>query len=65
MTLPECILYGIQLNRNKYFYAVIYRGPSQGPEKFENFTINFELMLSRMHAENPLCAIISGDVNCR
>ena len=46
VTLPECIMYEIQLNRKKYFFAVIYRSPSQGPEEFDNFTISFELMLS-------------------
>ena len=65
VTLPECIVYVIQLNRKKYFFAVIYRSPSQGPEEFDNFTINFELMLSKMHAENPFCVIITGDFNCR
>ena len=65
VTLPECIVYEIQLNRKKYFYAVIYRSPSQGPEEFDNFTINFELMLSKMHTENPFCVIITGDFNCR
>ena len=65
VTLPECIVYEIQLNRKKYFFAVIYRSPSQGPEEFDNFTINFELMLSKMHAENPFCVIITGDFNCR
>ena len=65
VTLPECIVYEIQLNSKKYFYAVIYRSPSQGPEEFDNFTKNFELMLSRMYAENPFCVIITGDFNCR
>ena len=61
VTLPECIVYEIQLNRKKYFFAVIYRSPNQGLEEFENFTINIELMLSKMHAENPFCVIITGD----
>ena len=65
VTLPECILYEIQLNRKKYFFAVIYRSPSQGPEEFDNFSMNFELMLSKMHAKNPFCIIITGDFNCR
>ena len=65
VTLPECIVYEIQLNKNKYFFAVIYRSPSQGPEEFDNFTTNFELMLSKIHAENPFCVIITGDFNCR
>ena len=65
VTLPECIVYEIQLHRKKYFFAVIYRSPSQGPEEFDNFAINFELMLSKMRAENPFCVIITGDFNCR
>ena len=65
VTLPECIVFEIQLNRKKYFYAVIYRSPSQGPEEFDSFTRNFELMISKMHAENPFCVIITGDFNCR
>ena len=65
VTLPECIVYKIQVNVKKYFFAVIYRGPSQGPEEFDNFTINFELMLSKMHSESPFRIIITGDFNCR
>ena len=65
VTLPECIVYEIQLNRKKYFFAVVYRSPSQDQSQFDNFTISFELMLSKMHAENPFCVIITGDFNCR
>ena len=64
-TLPESIVCEIQLNRNKYFFAVIYRSPSQDQSQFDNFTIDFELMLSKMHAENPFCVVITGDFNCR
>ena len=55
----------IQLNRKKYFYAVVYRSPSQDQSEFDNFTMKFELMLSKMHAENPFCIIITGDFNYR
>ena len=65
VTLPECIVYEIQLNRKKYFFTVIYRSPSQDQSESDNFTINFELMLSKMYAENPFCVIITGDLNCR
>ena len=65
VTLPEYISYEIQSNKKKYFFAVMYRSPSQGPEEFDNFSSNFELMLSKMHAENPFCVIITGDFNCR
>ena len=65
VTLPECIVCEIQLNRKKYFFVVVYRSPSQDQGQFDNFMINFELMLSKMHAENPYCVIITGDFNCR
>ena len=63
--LPESIMCKIQLNRKKYFFALIYRSPSQDQSEFENFTIDFELMLSKMHAKNPFCVVITGDFNCR
>ena len=65
VTLPECIICEIQLNRRKCFFVVVYRSPSQDQGQFDNFMINFELMLSKMHAENPYCVIITGDFNCR
>ena len=65
VTLPECIVYEIHLNGKNYFFAVIYRSLSQGPEEFENLSTNFELILSKMHTENPFCVIITRDFNCR
>ena len=44
---------------------MIHRSPSQNQSEFDNFTMNFELLLSKLHAENPLCVIITGDFNCR
>ena len=64
-TLPECVVCEIQLNRRKYLFVVIYRSPSQDPNDFDNFTINFELLLSKLHVENPFCVVITGDFNCR
>ena len=55
----------VQVNRKKYFFAVIYRSPSQNPTEFDDFTMNFELLLSKMAAENPFCVVITGDFNCR
>ena len=49
----------------KYFFVVIYRSPSQDQDEFDNFAINFELMLSKIYAENPFCIVITGDFNCR
>ena len=41
--------------------SVIYRSPSQDQSDFDNF----ELLLSKMQAENPFCVVITGDFNCR
>ena len=65
VTLPECIVTEIQIDRKKYFFAVIYRSPSQDQSEFDNFTINFELLLAKIYAENPFCVVITGDFNCR
>ena len=65
VTLPKCVVCEIQLNRKKYFFVVIYRSPSQDQGEFDDFTINFELLLSKMHAENPFSVVITGDFNCR
>ena len=65
VTISECIVCAIQVNKKKYFYAVIYRSPSQDQTEFDQFTMNFELMLSKMNDENPFCIIVSGDFNCR
>ena len=65
VTLPECVVCEIQLKRKKYFFVVVYRSPNQNQGEFENFTLNFELLLSKIHAENPFCVVITGDFNCR
>ena len=65
VTLPECVVCEIQLKKKKYFFVVVYRSPSQNQGEFDNFILNFELLLSKIHAENPFCVVITGDFNCR
>ena len=43
----------------------IYRSLNQDREGFDSFTINFDLMLSKIHAENPFCTTITDDFNWR
>ena len=45
--------------------TAIIKRPSQDQSDFDNFSINFELLLSKMQAENPFCVVITGDFNCR
>ena len=47
------------------FFVVLYRSPSQDQAEFDNFMNNFELMLSKISAEDPQAVIITGDFNCR
>ena len=63
LTLSECIVCEIQLNRKNYFFATIYRSPSQSATELVDFMENFEL--TKMAAENPYCVIITGDFNAR
>ena len=64
-TQPECVVCEIKLNRKKYFFAILYRSPSQTQVEFEGFRQNFEQILSKMSAENPFSVIITGDFNCQ
>ena len=65
VTLSECVVCEIQLKRKKYFFVVVYRSPSQNQAEFDNLLLNFELLLSKIQAENPFCVVITGDFNCR
>ena len=64
VTLPECIVSEIQIDK-KIFFNLIYRSPSKDKNGFDTFIMNFEFLLSKVHAENPFCVIISGAFNCR
>ena len=55
----------VQLDKEKYVFAILYRSPSQSQTEFQDLMNNFELMLSRMSDGNPYCVIITGDFNCR
>jgi len=63
--LPECIILEVHIHRKKYFFVVLYRSPSQTQSEFDTFMVKFELLLSKIYAENPFCVIITGDFNCR
>ena len=65
MTLPECVVCEIQLDRKKYFFVVVYRSPSQDQSEFDNFTVNLSRCFQKLHAENPFSVIVTDDFNCR
>ena len=63
--LHECIVCEVQINRRKYFLIVLYRSPSQTSSEFGIFMTNFEIVLSKVSAEDPYAVNITGDFNCR
>ena len=65
VTLQEYIASEFQLEGKKYFFAVLYRSPSQTAAEFQIVIKYFDIMLFRMSAENPYAVIITGDFNCR
>ena len=65
VTIPECIVCEVHLNKRKYFFTVIYRAPSQEPDDLKSFTDNFELLISNMHLENTFSIMLTRNFNCR
>ena len=61
-TLPESIACELHIDRKKYFFVVMYRSPSQNQQEFDNFMINFEQMLSKISAEEPLLSVFPQNV---
>ena len=43
----------------------MYRSPSQDSLEFDNFILNFEMMLSDINSFNPDFSIILGDLNAK
>ena len=63
--LSECLLCEVSINNKKGYVAVLYRSPSQNSLEFDNFILNFEMMLSDINSSNPHFSIILGDFNVR
>ena len=63
--LPQCIILEVQIQRKQIIFVVLYRSPGQTQSELDIFTKKFELLLSKIYAENFICVIITGDFNCR
>ena len=50
---------------SKYFLTRFYRSPSQSHDAFENFCIEFDILLSQINDELPICSVVTGDFNAR
>ena len=79
MTQKRCIYYNehiplirhdnlvteIRSQNEKCFLTCAYRSPSQSKEEFEIFCTKFDILLSQINDEFPLCSIVTGDFNAR
>ena len=63
--LSECLLCEVSINNKKGYVTVLYRSPSQNSLEFDNFILNFEMMLSDINSSNPHFSVILGDFNAR
>ena len=43
----------------------MYCSPSQSHDEFENFRIKFDILLSQISYELPICSVVTGDFNAR
>ena len=47
------------------FLTCIYCSPNQSHDNFDDFCTKFDLLLSNINHEFPLCSIVTGDFNAR
>ena len=64
-TLDNFLVTENRLQIEKYFLTCIYCSSSQNNEEFEHFWANFDLLLTNINEEIPICSIITGDFNAR
>ena len=64
-TLDNCLVTEIRSQGEKSFLTCVYRSPSQTQDEFEDFCTKFDLLMSNINAEIPLCSVITGDFNAR
>ena len=64
-TLDNCLVTEIRSQNEKCFLTCLYRSPSQSHDEFENFCIKFDILLSQINDELPICSVVTGDFNAR
>ena len=64
-TLDNCLVTEICSQGEKNFLTCVYRSPSQNHDEFEDFCTKFDLLMSSINDELPLCSVITGDFIAR
>ena len=63
--LDNCLVTEIRSHGEKCFLICVYRSPRQNRDEFEDFCTKFDLLMSNINNEFPLCSVITGDFNAR
>ena len=63
--LSQCVICEVSLQNFKWYIGVVYRFPSQGSTKFQNFLSDFDELVSKTTSNNSLFTIILNDFNAR
>ena len=64
-TSDNCLVTEIRSKGEKHFSTCIDHSPSQSHNEFENFCINFDLLLNNINHEFPICSIVTGNFKAR
>ena len=64
-TLDNCSVTEIRSQNEKCFLTCSYRSPGQYQDDFENVCTNFDILLSKVNDELPICLIVTSDFNAR
>ena len=64
-TLDNCLVTEIRSQSEKYLLTCAFRSLSQSQEELEIFCTNFDILLSQINDEFPLCSVVTGDFNTR
>ena len=62
-TLDNCLVTEIRSQGEECFLTCIYCFPSQGHDEFVDFCSKFDLILSNINHEFPLCSVVTRDFN--
>ena len=63
--LNECLVLEINIQNKKGFVISLYQSPNQSKDEFDQFLLNFELLISGRISQNPHFILVTGDFNAR
>ena len=65
LNLNGCLVLEINAQNKKGFVISVYHSPNQSKDKFDQFLLNFEQLISDRMSQNPHFILLTGDFNVR